>query len=103
MIGQMVRAGSSQPMKVIGVTDGIAKCILVDSNGIIRRRFHHIDQLSPLWLSLQPRSLWPETTHIDILAIDQEERAAAASKKERQRLAKKSKRSNKIKRARVPA
>jgi hypothetical protein len=102
MIGRMVRAGSSQPMKVVNLSDGIAKCILVDSSGFIRRRFHPVDDLTPLWLSLQPRSLWPEITQVDILSIDKEERAAAASKKERQRLAKRAKRSNKIKR-RVPA
>lgn len=104
MIGRMVRAGGSQPMKVADISDGIARCILVDSEGRIHRRFHHVDQLSPLWLSLQPKSLWPEITQIDVIAIEHEEEVAAAQRKAQRRAGKKAKRSNKIKRrAPVPA
>jgi hypothetical protein len=102
MIGRMVRAGSSPPMKVIEVSDGVARCILVDSEGRIRRRFHHINQLSPLWLSLQPKSCWPEITAVDQIADEREERLALEAKERERRASKKSKRSNKIKR-RAPA
>lgn len=98
MIGAMVRAGGSQPMKVVGISGGVVECVLVDGNGIIRRRYHSADQLSPLWLSLQPKSLWPEITQIDVMAIEREEREATEAKQAERRAAKKSRRSNKIKR-----
>ncbi len=98
MIGAMVRAGGSQPMKVVGISGDVVECVLVDGNGIIRRRYHSADQLSPLWLSLQPKSLWPEITQLDVMAIAREEREATEAKKAERRAAKKSRRSNKIKR-----
>jgi len=103
-IGEMVRAGASQPMKIIAISPhGIARCILVDSNGFIRWRYHPILDLTPLWLSLQPRSLWAETTQVDAIAVAREEEAAAALKQKQRRLAKRQKRSHKIRRRMVPA
>src|SRR5713101_5728596 len=99
-IDRMVRAGSSQPMKIVGLSDGIAKCVMIDSRGFIQRRFHPVDDLVPMWLSFQPKSLWPEITQADILAVDREEQAAAAEKSEKQRLAKRGKRSYRIKKIR---
>jgi uncharacterized protein YodC (DUF2158 family) len=98
----MVR-GAGPPMKVAHIgTDGMAECIFVDSNGDIRHRFHHVDNLTPMWLSLQPRSAWPEITQLDQIANQREERLALQAKEAERRASKKSKRSNKIKR-RVPA
>ena len=96
--GQMVRhLGGGPAMRVLDVFHDMVRCVIVDGHGRIRQRFHYSHDLQPLWLSLQPRSLWPDPGQLDALEIEQEERAAAASKKARTASAKKSKRSNKIK------
>lgn len=98
LLGQMVRAGSSAPMKLIRYTgDGAAECIWIDGNGVIRRRYHHVDQLTPLWMSLGPKSLWPDMTQLDLVAIEKEERQAAAARRAARKASRKSRRSNKIK------
>lgn len=95
--GQMVRVGGSAPMKVIDISEGVAECIWIDGAGKICRRFHDVDQLTPFWMSLGPKSLWPDITQIDLIEIEKEERQAAADRKASRKAAKKSRRSNKIK------
>lgn len=82
--------------------DGQAECLLIDGRGDIRHRYYHIDQLTPLWLSLQPKSCWPEITQLDLIANQREEMLDLQAKEGRRRAAKKGKRSNRLKRA-VPA
>jgi uncharacterized protein YodC (DUF2158 family) len=102
--GQMVRAGGSPPMLLSNVdADGQAECLVIDSRGGIRHRFFHVDQLVPLWLSLQPKSLWPEITQVDLIANQREEMLELHAKEERRRAARKSKRSRKVKRKPVAA
>lgn len=96
-VGQMVRVGGSAAMKVIDISGGIAECIWIDGNGRIRRRYHHVGELTPFWMSLGPKSLWPETTHADLIAIEKEERAASNARKATRRAAKRARRSNKVK------
>jgi hypothetical protein len=96
-IGDMVRAGGP-PMKLIAVRHGIAECLLIDHEGRVRLRFHHIDHLSPMRLALQPRSLWAEVRQLDLIEIEEEERKAKAERRARRKAATKAKRSNKIKR-----
>lgn len=97
-VGQMVRAGGSAPMKVVDISNDIAECVWIDGNGVIRRRFHEIDHLTPFWMSLGPKSLWPDMSQIDLIEIEREERAAAAQRKAQRDAAKKAKKSNKLKR-----
>ncbi|MBR0945960.1 hypothetical protein [Bradyrhizobium liaoningense] len=97
-IGDMVRA-YGPPMKLVSVQHGVAKCLLVDYDGIIRYRFHHIDEITPMRLSLQPRSLWPTVTHVDLIEVAEEERRSRAAKKASRRLTNRAKRrSRRIKR-----
>lgn len=95
----MVRAGGSPPMLVVGVESGIALCVFVDGNGIIRQRSHPVKNLTPLWLSLSPKTTWPESGNLDEVAIEKEEREARAARKASQKAARKARRSNRIKRA----
>jgi hypothetical protein len=95
----MVRAGSSAPMLIVSTDRGVALCVFVDGNGIIRERHHHVDQLTPLWLSLSPKTTWPESGNLDLVAIEREEREARASRKASQKAARKARRSNKIRRS----
>ena len=97
-LGQMVRAGGSAAMKVIDISDGVAECIWIDGNGGIRRRFHVVRDLVPMWLSLGPQSLWPEITDLDLPEIEEEERRAKLERALKAKASKKAKRSNKIKR-----
>ena len=97
-LGQMVRVGGSAAMKIIDISDGIAECIWIDGNGGIRRRFHVVRDLIPMWMSLGPQSLWPEITDLDLLEIEEEERRAKLERALKAKASKKAKRSNKIKR-----
>jgi hypothetical protein len=97
-IGDMVRA-AGPPMKLVGfAADGSARCLLIDQDGAIRYRYHDLKHLMPMWQSLQPRCLWPETGQLDLLEIDKEERAAQAARAAERKAAKKSRPSNKLKR-----
>jgi uncharacterized protein YodC (DUF2158 family) len=78
--GNMVRHGGGPVMKVADVFNGMVRCIMFDGRGQIRQRFYYEDQLTPLWLSLQPRSLWPDPGQLDLIEIDREEKAAKAER-----------------------
>lgn len=97
LLGQMVRAGSSAPMKVIDISDDVAECIWIDGNGTIRRRFHDMDHLTPMWMSLGPKSLWPEGGNLSEVEAEKEERAATTERKTKAKASRKAKRSNRIK------
>lgn len=96
--GQMVRAGGSAAMKVVDISDGIAECLWIDGNGTIRRRFHSVGDLVPMWMSLGPQSLWPEITDLDLIEIEEEERRAKIERALKAKASRKSKRSHKVKR-----
>lgn len=96
--GQMVRAGGSAPMKVIDISDDVAECIWIDGNGVIRHRFHDIGHLMPMWMSLGPKSLWPEGGNLSEVEAEKEERAAVAARRAKAAVSRKAKRSNRIKR-----
>lgn len=98
LLGQMVRAGSSAPMKVVRyVGDGTAECVWIDGNGIIRHRLHTIDSLLPMWMSLGPKSLWPDISQIDLIEIEREEREAKDVRRAARKASRKARRSNKLK------
>jgi uncharacterized protein YodC (DUF2158 family) len=97
----MVRAGGSAAMKVVDISNNVAECIWIDGNGAIRRRFHYLDQLTPFWMTMGAKSLWPDITQIDLIAIEQEERQAVTERQATRRAAKRARRSNKIKRGRA--
>ncbi|MCA6103938.1 hypothetical protein [Bradyrhizobium australafricanum] len=99
----MVRAGNSAPMLIVEQDGGTATCVFVDSNGSIRKRSCFLDQLTPLWLSLSPKTTWPDTSQIDQISIEKEEREAAAARKVARQAARKARRSNRIKRGRDAA
>jgi uncharacterized protein YodC (DUF2158 family) len=97
--GEMVRHNGGGPaMRVMDVFNAMVRCILIDSHGRIRQRFHYDHELTPLWLSLQPRSLWPDPGQLDAVEIEKEERAAAESRKAGRKAGRKQRRSNKAKR-----
>lgn len=100
-IGEMVRADGGPPMKLVGVDAGEAECIWIDSEGSIRRRFCDASRLTPMWMTLGPKSLWPEGGNLDAVEIAREERAAASEKSRERKAAKKARRSNKTKRKAV--
>ena len=85
-------------MLVVGRDGGMTNCIFIDGAGAIRHRCHPSGSLTPLWLSLSPKTAWPETSHVDLVAIEEEERQAVASRKAERKAARKAKRSNKLKR-----
>ena len=98
LLGEMVRAGSSAPMKVISyIGYGTVECVWVDGNGVIRRRPHASDSLTPMWMSLGPKSLWPDMSQVDLIAIEKEERVAADERRAARKASRKARRSNKIK------
>lgn len=101
--GNMVRHGGGPVMKVADVFNGMVRCIMFDGRGQIRQRFFYEDQLTPLWLTLQPRSLWPDPGQLDLIEIEREERAAAEQRRLAKRASKVSHRSNKIKRRKTAA
>lgn len=96
--GVMVRADASPPMLVVDIWDGIARCWLVDGAGALRTRFYPVADLTPLWLSLSPRSLWPDITHIDLLQAEADGVRAAQERVLARRRAKRARRSLKIQR-----
>jgi hypothetical protein len=96
-VSEMVRANGS-PMKVVKLgNDGIAECLLIDGDGIARFHFVPVEQLKPMWQSLQPRSLWPETNAADLLEVEREERVAKEAALLKKKRARRARRSNKIK------
>lgn len=95
---EMVSAGSG-PMKYIGRDrDGMAICLEIDGDGVIRKRAFYPSTLQPMWQKMQPRSCWKDVLHTDEIEFEKEERQAAESRRIARRAARKSKRSNKIKR-----
>jgi uncharacterized protein YodC (DUF2158 family) len=99
--GEMVRADGGGPlMKIVDKRNGEARCVWFDQRGSIHSQYFEMDRLSPFWLSTSPKSLWPDITQIDLIAIEQEERVAAKVRKVNRRNSKKAKRSNKISRRR---
>lgn len=102
-LGQMVRAGTSTVMKVVDIHNDIADCIWIDGNGNIRHRHHDLDGLSPFWLSLSPKTIWPEGGNLDLVALEKEQRSVAAQRKASReasrRASRKARRSNKLARA----
>ncbi|WP_194482490.1 hypothetical protein [Bradyrhizobium sp. CCBAU 53338] len=100
----MVRAGGSAPMLIVGEDGGTATCVFVDSNGAIRKRSCLVGQLTPLWLSLSPKTTWPDISQIDVITIEKEERDAASARKATRaasrKAARKARRSNRIRRGR---
>jgi hypothetical protein len=96
--GDMVRTDGTPPMQFIRWRDGVAECLLIDDDGILRLRFVYPQYLQPMRQSLQPRTCWSETRQIDVMEIEAEERRAAEIRRLERRASKKSKRSNKLKR-----
>lgn len=104
LIGQMVKGDGTDPMRVVQIVDGVAECLVIDGDGVIRRHFHYAKGLRPMREVFQPRTCWKETNSFDLLEIEREERAAAEARRQQRRTARKAKRSSKIKRgARVAA
>lgn len=101
--GQMVRRGSGPAMRVMDVFHDMVRCIMVDGHGRIHQRFYYDHELTPLWLTLQPKSLWPDPGQLDAVEIEKEEQQARARRKLKAATAKKSRRSNKIKERRNAA
>jgi hypothetical protein len=86
-------------MKVAAVhEDGTVECLQIDSNGVPRIHFVHVDQLRPMWQSLQPHSLWPPTNNFDESELAKEEAAAKAAKRAGAKTCRKAKRSMKVRR-----
>ncbi len=75
--------------------DGMATCLLIDLEGIVRERFVYFSHLKPMREALQPRCCWPESGHLDLIEIEREERAAAEVRRLQRRAARKAKPSNK--------
>jgi hypothetical protein len=95
----MVKGDGTAPMRLLRIaSDGIAECLVVDGDGIIRRHFHHARNLRAMRDVFQPRTCWPETSSFDLVDIEKEELAAALSRRLQRNTARKAKRSNKIKR-----
>ena len=96
--GDMVRM-EGRTMRVIAVFSDFARCVFIDHMGRIQSRWHLIEDLDPLWLTLQPRSLWPELQALDVTEIVEEERRAAQAKKLKAAADRKAKRKHKGKSA----
>lgn len=90
--GDMVLGEGATPMRLVRIADGVAECIVVDLDGRIRRRFHEAKHLRPVREMMQPRTCWTDTNHVDVVAIEQEERAAAESRRLQRRAARQAKR-----------
>lgn len=97
-VGEMVRRGGGPPMRVAMVFNGMCRCILFDGRGIIRQRFFYEDQLTPLWLSLQPRTFWPDPGQLDLIEIEREQLAAAEARRKAKAAGRKPKAGYRIKR-----
>lgn len=100
-LGQMVRAGGSAPMKVVDLSNDVAECIWIDGNGCIRRRFHAVESLTPMWVALGPKSLWPESGNLSRVEEEKEERVATAARRAKAAVSRKPRRSKRIKRGGV--
>ncbi len=85
-------------MRIVDLFNGMARCISVDQHGTLRQHFHYVGDLMPLEVVIGARSTWPQMTHLDLREIEEEERAALAERKARDKSARKARRSNKIKR-----
>lgn len=99
--GDMVIGAGGAPMRLLRIAiDGVAECIIVDFDGRIRHRFHDARGLRSVREMMQPRSCWAETRQTDIIAIENEERAAAEARRQQRRASRRAKRmqSKKIKR-----
>jgi len=94
----MVRRGGGPPMRVADIFNGMVRCIMFDGRGFIRQMFFYEDQLTPLWLSLQPRSLWPEAGNLDMIESEREHLAVLEERRRAKASARKSRSSNKIRR-----
>jgi uncharacterized protein YodC (DUF2158 family) len=98
-INSAVRASGTPIMKLVAFRPGgTALCVWVNGDGIVKRRAFDLDVLFPFWETLSPRCLWPEVNQFDLLEIEKEERVAAESRRAERRVARKSRRSRKIKR-----
>lgn len=103
-VGEMVKADAGSPMRFLGVgADGMAKCVFVDDDGVIRHRFVYPSTLRSMRDVFQLRTCWRETNGFDLVEIESEERAAAEARRRQRRAARKAKPSRKIKRSRVAA
>jgi uncharacterized protein YodC (DUF2158 family) len=96
--GGVVRTDGSPPMLVASFHGPMVQCWFVDGAAVLRKRFYDIDSLTPLEVSLSPKSLWPDITQLDLLEIEAEERKAREEAKIAKRKAKRAKRSQKLKR-----
>ena len=96
--GSIVRADATPPMLVRDFEGRLVRCWFVDGAAVLRNRFFDIDSLTPLEVSLSPKSTWPEVHHLDLLEIEEEERRAAEERKVAKRKARRAKRSLKLKR-----
>lgn len=84
-------------MRILDVFHDMVRCVAIDSHGRVHQHFCYDHELTPMWLTFQPRTLWPDPGHLDALEIEREEREAAAQRKARAATARKSRRSLKIK------
>lgn len=102
-VGEMVKGDGTPPMRLLRIaSDGVAECLVVDGDGVIRRHFHFANGLRPMREVFQPRTCWRETNGFDLIEIEREELAAAESRRLQRKSARKAKPSNKIKRGRSP-
>ena len=98
--GDMVKGDGTPPMRLLRIAaDGVAECLVIDADGVIRRHFHYAKHLRPMREVFQPRTCWKETNSSDLFEIEREERAAAETRRLKRRAARKAKRSNKVKRS----
>lgn len=98
-VGAMVRARNTGPM--MRITDrfrDMARCVFVDSHGRMHQRFEYVYDLSPFWLALTPRSLWPEAGDLDQVELEREQAAIAAERAVAKKTAKKAARKPRISR-----
>lgn len=97
--GDMVKADGSPPMRFIEICeDGMARCLLVDDDGLVQNRFVYFRHLRPMRVVFQPRTCWKETNGFDLVEIEREERAAAEARRLQRRASRRTKRSMRIKR-----
>jgi uncharacterized protein YodC (DUF2158 family) len=93
-VGEMVRADGGGPMmKIVDKSNGHAECVWFDQRGAIHRRTYEMGELSPFWLSIGPRTAWPEITD---LPDDFEMPGKPPAKTKRRTASKKPRTSNKI-------
>ncbi|KIZ41440.1 MULTISPECIES: hypothetical protein [Rhodopseudomonas] len=101
--GEMVKGDAGPPMRFLGIDpDGMARCLVVDDDGVIRHCTVYPNNLRAMRDVFRPRTCWRETNSFDLVEIEKEERAAAESRRLQRKSARKAKRSNKIKRGKAP-